>query len=263
MSGNICSKCNVDWEILPHEQYCGYCGCKVFGFSVQWAAEPLFYIGTETDIRELTILVENTGATSIMFQPIQMLPGEALELASPNEPFEVKPGQLHTIEVRVDPEKLTTTQPEKVTVRIQDVLPNLESEKSLTFQALPPPDFKLTPDVVTLRYPKSRETETVDFQLEFEHNEFSIEAIESSQGWINTIDPSEAPRRVRLEINCPELEVGLNLVTLRFKLRGPSQPIEKQIQIQAEVVPEPPKLFVPEVNLEVSQDREKNCPLKT
>ncbi len=262
MSGNICLKCNVNWEILPYEQYCGYCGCKVFGFSVEWAAEPLFYIGTETDIRELTILVENTGATSIVFQAIQMLPGEALELDSPNEPFEVKPGQLHTVEVRVDPEKLTTTQPEEVTVRVQDALPNLESEKSLTLQVLPPLDFKLTPDLVALRYPKSRKTETVDFQIESQHNQFSIEAIEFSQKWIKDPKFLETPRRIRLWINCAELEVGLNLETLRFKLHGPSQPIEQQIQIQAEVVPEPPKLFVPEVNLEVSQDRKKNYPLK-
>lgn len=257
----VCLKCNTGWKILAHEQYCGYCGCKVLDFSMGWKENPQFYINDETDIRELPILVENIGASPIKFQPIQMQLGNALELPSQNDPFEVKPGQSHTIKARVDPKKLTT-QPEKVTLHIQEGLPNLEREKSLTLQALPLPDFKLTPSRVDLSYPKSKKTETIDFQVESQQGPFHIEDIESSQEWIRDIDYSEAPRRVRLEIACNQLEEGLNLATLHFKLRGPSRPIEKQIEVQAEILPEPQELFVQEINLAVIEDREKSYPLK-
>lgn len=252
----VCLKCNTGWAILHHEKYCGYCGCTIFEFSMQWKEDPLFYVSDETDIRELPILVENTGASPIKFQPIQIQSGNALELPAPNEPFEVKPGQSYVIEVRVDPKKLTK-QPEKITLHIQEASPNFEREKSLTLQALPLPDFKLTPSRALLRYPKSKKTETIDFRVEFHQNQFDIESIESSQDWIKAIDHSEAPRNVRLEIDCNKLEEGHNPETLRFKLRGPSQPIEKQIEVQAEIMPEPAKLFVPEVSLEVTQDRVK------
>ena len=49
--------------------------------------------------------------------------------------------------------------------------------------------------------------------------------------------------------------------TLRFELRGVSKPIEQTIRVRAEVEQEPPKLFVPKMNLEVTQDREKTCTL--
>ena len=262
MVNMVCSKCNVGWQILKHDWFCGYCGCKIFGYSVKWQEVPQFYIGDGTDIRELAILVENTGASPIVFQSVQVQPGNALEPLTSNKPFEVKPGQLHTIEVHVDPKKLTTTQPEKVTVRIQDALPNLEGEKSLTLQAFPRPDFKLTPRRTVLRYPKSKKTETVEFNVEFQQNQFSIEDIKFSKEWINNIDFSEAASSVHLEIDCNKLEEGLNSETLHFKLHGPSQLIEQQIQIQTEILPEPAELFVPEVNLEVIQDRVKNCTLK-
>ena len=262
MANMVCSKCNIGWQILEHDRFCGYCGCEAFGFSVKWKADPLFYLGDRTGIRELAILVENTGASPIMFQPVQVQQGNALESLPSNKPFQVKPGQLHTIKVQVDPKKLTTIQPEKVTVRIQDALPNLEGEKSLTLQTLPRPDFKLTPRRIVLRYPKSKKTETVEFNVEFQQNQFGIEDIKFSKEWINNIDLSEAPRSVRLEIDCNKLEEGLNPETLRFKLHGPSQLIEQQIQIQSETLPEPPKLFVREENLEIIQDREKSHTLK-
>ena len=65
-------------------------------------------------------------------------------------------------------------------------------------------------------------------------------------------------KSVLLEIDCNKLNNGLNSETLRFELRGFSQPIEQTIQIQAEVEPEPPRLFVPKMNLEVTYDWKKN-----
>ena len=262
MADMVCSKCNVGWQILEHDRYCGYCGCEVFNFSVKWQDEPLFYIGDLPDNRELTILVENAGATPITFHPIQIHSGDALKLPDTDKPFTVKPGKIYTTEVQVDPDKLTTQQPEKVIVRAQNVSPNHGGIKSLELQTLPPPEFTLKPNRVSLEYPKSRETETVKFNIEFQQNPFPIEAIEYSQEWINSIDLSNAPESFCLEINCNHLEKGLNSKTLRIKLRGPSQPIEKQIQIQTEILKEPPKLFVPEENLEIIQDKKRSHTLK-
>ena len=80
MADMVCSKCNVGWEILEHNRYCGYCGCEAFGFSVKWKDDPLYYKGDRTDIHELTIIVENAGATQITFQPIKIESGNALKL---------------------------------------------------------------------------------------------------------------------------------------------------------------------------------------
>ena len=258
MADMVCSKCNVGWQILEHDQFCGYCGCEVFSFSVKWKEDPLFYIDDGTDIHTLTLLVENAGATPITFQPIQIRSGNALILSDTDKPFTVKPRKIYTAEVQVDQEKLKTEYPEKVIVCAQNVSPNQGGIKSLEFQALPLPKFTLKPNRVSLEYPKSRETETVDFSIEFQQNQFHIESIDSSQEWINSVDLSKAPESVSLKINCNKLEKGHNSKTLRFKLRGPSQPIEKQIQIQTKILPEPPKLFVPEANLEIIQDRGKS-----
>ena len=257
MADTSCSKCNVGWQILAHDQFCGYCGCEVFSFSAKWKDEPLFYIGDGKDIREMEILVENTGASAIRFQPIQMPPGDALKLSDTDKSFTVQPGQLYNIEVQVNRKKLTTEHL-KVTLRTQDASPNPECEESLEFQALPLPEFTLKLNQVSLEYPKSRKIETVDFNIEFQQNPFHIEGIDSSEEWINSVDLSKAPESVRLEINCNQLEKGDNSKTLRFKLRGPSEPIEKQIEIQTKILPEPPKLFVEEKNLEIIQDREKS-----
>ena len=36
MANNVCSKCDVGWVIHSHDKHCGYCGCKVFDFSMTW-----------------------------------------------------------------------------------------------------------------------------------------------------------------------------------------------------------------------------------
>ena len=257
MADTSCSKCNVGWQILAHDQFCGYCGCEVFSFSAKWKDEPLFYIGDGKDIREMEILVENTGASAIRFQPIQMPPGDALKLSDTDKSFTVQPGQLYNIEVQVNRKKLTTEHL-KVTLRTQDASPNPECEESLEFQALPLPEFTLKPNRVSLEYPKSKKIETVDLNIEFQQNPFHIEGIDSSEEWINSVDLSKASESVCLEINCNKLEEGHHSKTLRFKLRGPSQPIEKQIEIQTKILKEPPKLFVQEENLKIIQDREKS-----
>ena len=67
----VCSKCDVGWVIHSHDKHCGYCGCKVFDFSVTWEQKPRIYAGDDANIHNLTILVENTGAYPITFQPIR------------------------------------------------------------------------------------------------------------------------------------------------------------------------------------------------
>lgn len=257
MTDRVCSKCNVGWQILAHDHYCGYCGCKIYDYSVKWKEESQFYIHDETDVRQLPILVENSGASPLMFQPIQITRGNAIESPDSNGSFEVKPGESYAIEVLVNPTKLTM-QPEVVTLQLQDVPPNLENEKSLTLQALPLPKFTITPDLVSLSYPKSKKKDTINFKVEFQEEQFAIESIESSNEWITEPNLSEAPRNIGLEIDCTKLESGCNLGALSFKLRGPTKPIEKQIQVQANIEKEPAELLVVGEDLEVIQDRENS-----
>lgn len=255
MADRVCSKCNVGWQILAHDQYCGYCGCKIYDYAVKWKEESQFYIDGETDVRKLPILIENSGASPLTFQPLKISQGNAIELPNLKDSFEVKPGRSYTIEVSVNPKKLTT-QPEVVTLKIQGAPPDLESEKSLTLQALPLPKFTITPDLVSLSYPKSKKKDTINFKVEFQEEQFTIESIESSNEWITKYKPSEPPGNIGLEIDCTKLEAGHNSGILSFKLRGPSKPIEKQIQVQAKIEKEPAELLVEGEDMEVIQDRE-------
>ena len=56
-------------------------------------------------------------------------------------------GQRHPIPIQVNPANLARYA-ETITVRAQDAPPNLVSEKSLHLEALPCPDFRLTPNSV-------------------------------------------------------------------------------------------------------------------
>ncbi len=268
MADTVCSKCDVGWKIHSHERYCGYCGCQVFDFSVRWEEEPLLYTGDRMDTFELTILVENKGACPIKFEPIQTKREKAILLPQrAKKSFEVKAGQSHPIAFHVNPANLALHS-ETLTVRTQEALPNLEGEKSLTLHALPRPDFKLTPSPAVLRYRKGTEKETVELRVEVLQSQFSIDTIKFSSGWIRRVgfsrerhEKDRARKSVHLELYCNKLTDGLNAETLRFELRGFSEPIERTVQVQTEVVPEPPKLFVQRVNLEVTQDRSKSCTL--
>ena len=257
MVDKVCSKCNVGWQILAHDQYCGSCGCKIYDYAMKWKEESQFYIDDETDIRKLPILIENSGASLLTFQPLKISQGNAIELPTLKDSFEVKPGRSDTIEVSVNPKKLTT-QPEVVTLQIQDAPPKLESEKSLALQVLPLPEFTITPSSVSLSYPKSKKKDTINFKVEFQEKQFAIESIESSNEWITEYDLSEAPGNIGLEIDCTKLKAGHNSGTLSFKLRGPAKPIEKQIQVQANIEKEPAELLVVGEDLEIIQDRENS-----
>ena len=67
----------------------------------------------------------------------------------------------------------------------------------------------------------------------------------------------DAAKRVRLAVDCEKLRNGVNEETLEFYLRGLTEPIAQTVRIQAEVEPEPPKLFVPKATLEITQERER------
>ena len=267
MTGKVCSKCDVGWMIRSHERYCGYCGCQVYDFSVKWKKEPLLYTGDGLDTHELTILVENNGACPITFQPIQTKRKKAIQFPEKyKNPFQVKAGQLHPITVQVKPANLALY-PETIIVSAQEALPNLKGERSLRLRALQRPDFKLVGST-DVRHRKGTEKVTLDLRVEVLKSRFYIDNVKLSSGYIHRIGYSKechekdrGMKSIHLELNCSKLNNGVNSETLRFKLRGVSKPIEQTIRVRAEVEPEPPKLFVPKMNLEVTQDREKNYTL--
>ena len=101
MADTVCSKCDVGWVIRSHDKHCGYCGCKVFDFSVTWEQEPWIYAGDDANIHALTILVENTGAYPITFQPIQTTRDNTIRFPQENgSPFKVNAGQRHPFRFR-------------------------------------------------------------------------------------------------------------------------------------------------------------------
>ena len=263
MAGAVCSKCDVGWIIHSHDKHCGYCGCEVFGFSVKWDKEPLIYKDDGANIHDLTILVENTGAYPITFHPIQTTRDDTILFPQPNDsPFEVEAGQFHAVPIQVKPAKLAQN-PKTITVRTQDALSKLESEKSLRLEALPHPEFKLTPNPVEVRYRRGTEKATKDLHLEVLQGKFYITNIKVTQGSVRVgysnqlHQKNRASEKVLLEIDCNQLTDELNVVKLNFEIRGLSQSIEKRIEIRREVVPDPPKLFVPQINLDITQDRTK------
>ena len=261
----VCSKCNVGWVIYPHDKHCGYCGCKVFDFSVKWKERPLIYAGDGANIYTLTILVENAGAYPITFQPIRTSGDHTIQFPDANDkPFEVEAGKFHTVPIQVNPTYLAR-HAETITVHVQDAPQNLENEKSLRLEVLPNPEFELTPNPVEIRYRKGTEKTIKDFHLEVLQGKFYINDIKVTQGSVLRVgyskdlhEKNNAFKKVLLEIDCNQLKDESNVVKLSFELLGFSQPIEKQVHIQREIVPEPPKLFVPPMSMDITQDRRKS-----
>ena len=120
MADAVCSKCDVGWVIHSHDKHCGFCGCKVFDFSMKWEKEPLIYADDGADIHDLTILVENNGAYPITFQPIRTIRDNTILFPQANNsPFEVEAGKFRSVPIQV---KLTDLERyhEVITVRAQD-----------------------------------------------------------------------------------------------------------------------------------------------
>ena len=260
----VCSKCDVGWIIHSHDKHCGYCGCKVFDFSVTWEQEPRIYASDDANIHALTILVENTGAYPIIFQPIQTTRDNTILFPQENSsPFKVNAGQRHPIPIQVNPANLARYA-ETITVRAQEAPRNLISEESLHLKALPRPDFKLTPNPVKVRHRRGTEKVREELHLEVQQSQFYISDIKATRGSVLSVGYSKqlhqnnnAFKKVILEIDCNRLTDEPNVVKLNFELRGLSQPIEKRIEIRREIVPDPPRLFVPQMNLDITQEREK------
>ena len=268
MADVVCSKCNVGWVIYSHDKHCGYCGCNIFDFSVKWKEEPLLYTDGGVDIYDLTILVENTGAYPITFQPIGTKRDNTIQFPQQNNAqFVVRAGQTHSVPIQVNTANLAR-HTETITVRAHKPPSNLEVEKLLNLQALPRPEFRLTPNPAVVRYRKGTEKVTVDLHLEALRGRFYFSSIKFTEQWVKGIRCPKGPyvegtaaKNVPLDIGCNQLKDELNEVELRFKLLGFSQTIEKKIQIQREIVPEPARLFVPKMNLEITQEREKTYTL--
>ena len=264
MADVVCSKCDVGWVIYSHDKHCGYCGCKIFDFEVRWAEEPLLYVGDGSDIRDLTILVENIGAYPVTFQPLQTTRNDTILFPQSNDsPFEVEAGKFRAVPIQV---KMANLKPahEVITVRSQNAPSNFASEKSLRLEALPRPEFKLSPHSIEVRYRKGTEKTTKDLHLEVQQSEFYISDIKVTRGSVlrvgyskNLHEKNNASEKVSLEIDCNRLSDEVNVVKLSFELRGFSQSIDKQVHIRREIEPEPPKLFVPPMSLDITQDRKK------
>ncbi len=269
MVNAVCSKCDVGWVIHSHDKYCGFCGCKVFDFSIKWKEEPLIYAGDSANIRDLTILVENKGAYPITFQPIQTTRDNTILFPQTNDsPFKVEAGEFRAVSIQV---KLTNLERyhEVITVRAQNTPSDFESEKSLRLQALLTPEFRLTPNPVIVRHRRDTEQATIDLRFEVLQSRFNIKFIRVSPQWVKKIqckkgpyEKSSAAKNISLDIDCTQLNDELNVVKLRFELNDFSEPIEKQVHIQREIIPEPPKLFVPPTSLDITQERKKTHTLR-
>ena len=261
----VCSKCDVGWVIHSHDQHCGYCGCKVFDFSVSWKQEPRIYAGDDANLHALTILVENTGAYPVTFQPIRTTRDDIIQFPHENNsPFTVSAGQRHPIRIQVNPANLARNA-EIITVRAQDAPPNLDGEKPLRLKALPRPDFKLTPNPLKVSHRRGTEKVTEELYLEVQQSQFYINDIKTTGRSVRRVGYSRqlhqangAFNKVLVELDCNQLPDESNVVNLDFELRGLSRSIEKQIEIQREIVPDPPRLFIPQrMNPDITQERER------
>ena len=265
MANAVCSKCDVGWVIHSHDKHCGYCGCQVFDFSVTWAQEPQIYAGDDANIHALTIFVENTGAYPITFQPIRTTRDNTILFPQANgNPFTVNAGQRHAIPIQVNPTNLTRYA-ETITVRAQAAPSNLPSEKSLHLEALPLPEFHLTPNPVRVSHRRGTEKVVEELYLEVQQGEFYIRHIRATGRSVRGVRYSKqlhqansAFKKVILELDCNQLTDEPNVVKLDFELRDLSQPIEKQIEIEREIVPDPPRLSIPQqMNPNITQERER------
>ena len=112
-------------------------------------------------------------------------------------------------------------------MRAQNAPSNLKSAKSLRLQALPRPEFKLTPSPVIARHRKNTENVTVDLRVEVSQSQFYISGLKHNQQWVKNIHCLKGPYKagtaakvIGIEIDYTRLSEGLNTVKLRFQLRG-------------------------------------------
>lgn len=265
MTDVVCTKCDVGWLIHTHDKYCGYCGCAVFDFAVEWEEEPLLYAGNTTNIYELTILVQNTGAYPVLFDPIHTESSSIIKFLRPNKnTFEVKAGAQQPIPIQLNLDNLVE-HTEIIKVRAKEAPSDAEKEKSLKLQVYPTPDFELTPSRIDILHQKDEVEVARNIHLEVLRSQFKVKSIKCTPHWVKpTFFPigqykkGNAAKKVSLDINCKELNDGLNTATLEFELQGYSKTIQKQIKLHKEVLPDPPELFVPSMQLPVTQNREIN-----
>ncbi len=264
MTNAVCSKCDVGWLIHTHDKYCGYCGCQVFGFSVNWDKEPLIYKGDDAEIHDLTIVVKNDGAYPITFQPIQTSHNTTIQFPQGNDaPFEVTAGKAHEMPIQVKSASLARSS-EVITVRAQDAPKNINSEKSLTLQTQPMPEFRLTPNPVIVQHRRGVERVEKDLHLEVLEGQFTIKFVNVSSNCIKDFkcptglyEAGSTSKRLLLDIDCNKLTDEVKTVKLRFELNNLSNPIEKEIHVHKEIIKEPPKLFIPPSTLDITQGRKK------
>lgn len=268
MAQAVCSKCEVGWTIHSYDKYCGYCGCKVFDFSLKWEKDPWIYAEKGDSIRELTLLVENTGAYPITFQPVQTTREGAVAFPRGNtDPFEVEAGECYPVPIQVKPANLART-PEVITVKAQGVPANFESEKTLSLEVLPLPQFEVTPNPAEVRYRKSTQDKLkrLELHLEVIQSKFYITGIKANHPSVRNLlysnrlhEENGATKKLLVEIDCERLiyEVEVGEIELSFQLRDLSQPIKKIIGLRKKKEPEPPKLYVPFRDYDITQGREK------
>ena len=72
MKTTKCSNCLSGWELLPDEEFCGWCGASASGFSVKIADDNLLIYSDELDNYEeqiyITIELKNTGIKPISIE---------------------------------------------------------------------------------------------------------------------------------------------------------------------------------------------------
>ena len=89
--------------IQGNDQFCGFCGCKIFDCDVRLQSNnQLLYADQKAQI--LRVEIQNKGSLPIEFSPI-FIQSNKKDVQSPesNKRFTVKPAIPHIVDVRVDP----------------------------------------------------------------------------------------------------------------------------------------------------------------
>ena len=250
MAGNqqtdkyVCPYCRVGWVILPHELHCGFCGRRVFAYSLE-LEDKLLYSDNSSEER-LTLTVENTGLLPIQFEPLVTSPQNAIQALQDISQIQLQPGKSCEIPLRVN----TKTIASNGTITIKPENDKL-NEEELEVRILPAPKFEVLPQSETAKEAiapicvKGKTTQT-EFNLRVLESEFLIEDIECDAPWVKNIhfpketllkkDSREYP--VKIEVDFSNLDTAAPCsTTLKFNLRSRRNLMDIPITVKPQFMP--------------------------
>lgn len=245
----LCPKCEAEWEILPGETRCGYCGEKILSFKLD-LEDKIIYTDNGLEKESLRLTIANDGIQKLQIEKIYS-EDTWIEPEDKKDEF-LLPGEKIQTSISLDLPKaqkrfgFKETIVGKVCVKVfEDDNPETKS-----ILILSPPEFELKNSNLTLKGRKNQyqPEDTLKIELDITKGEMNIEDIEGDKDWIKKIEFSKKNvilkrgnliSPVILTVDTKKLDADESKeATLSFKLTGRQTPENKMFKVTRHILPE-------------------------